>query len=1269
MCKKMICLMSFVLLLGVGIPAFAQATYPGRMGINFGFTDVFVDVVKQGYRWSKPDGSGGWTDLTSSDVDADGWPKTDVRWVQDWRPVAEWSGSIDDPDVYRVDRSGVYKCSFTGQATLTHIDGPFTIENQAYDSGSNTTTFDINISAPGTNHGLIVMSFTDTKRTPSDPVGSGLTNYKVIRPGYPADTTQIFNQPFLDAMNYASFAYIRVMDFANTNGNTEWDAEGPILQHWANRKKTTDATQNTMSTLNKKDGAAWEYHAQLCNTLNKDLWLNIPVAVDDDYILQLATLIHNNLNSNLNIYLEYSNEVWNYGFNQYSWNKAMAEDEVNAGGSDLDYDGSTDHEVWARRRYARRTKEIVDIFASVFGTGEINNRLRGVMCWWTGAGTGNYINMLNYLNDNHGAPSGYLYAIGITTYFAGNAATGGSGTENYTVDQILDDMHNDILSGAANRQDLINLAATWNLVGGCCAYEGGPGGGGGSTTNIANRITAHRVQRMATEYKFNAADNFFDLGGNLMTQFSLYSSYNRYGMWGLTDDITNPDRNYKFGAVRDLLGDSATEPPLAPTNLAATAGDSQVFLTWDPSSGAQSYNVKRSTTSGGPYTEIATGITDTQYTDTDLANGTTYYYVVSATNQIGESGNSNEASATPAPDTTPPAAPTGLTADPGNTKAYLDWNDNAESDLSYYNVYRDTTSGGPYTQVATDVTSSDYTDTGLTNGTTYYYVVTAVDTSSNESQYSGEASVTPQAGGTATLNPTADASTQSSDCNTAYVRFSQWNQIMMKFELSSIVIPVNSATLRLYYEGTEARQIIIMDATSDVWDECGTLPSKGSTQMAYVDATGAGWYEFDVTSYVGTEAEGDNVITFCITSDAGNWQKITSREGANPPELVVVYGSGGSPPAAPANLSATPLDSQVDLTWDASAGADTYTVYRGTGGNYNPVASGLSDTSYSDSAVTNGTTYYYYVTAVNTNGESEASNQVSATPQPAPGQASNPSPADAATDVSTTATLSWTAGTGADSHNVYFGTASPGTFQGNQTAATFDPGTLANSTTYYWRIDEVNAYGTTTGVVWSFTTIAAPPGQASNPSPADAATGVDINADLSWTAGAGADSHDVYFGTVTSPPFVQNQTATTYDPGTLAEVTTYYWRIDEVGAGGTTTGIVWSFTTAAGCVSSTTHVESIVCDTLKGDKGARYGQVTVTIYDNCGNAVSGADVTGTFTGDFNEQLTGTTDGTGAAVITTTTQVKRPSYTFCVDNVIHATLTYNSADNAETCDSY
>jgi len=154
---------------------------------------------------------------------------------------------------------------------------------------------------------------------------------------------------------------------------------------------------------------------------------------------------------------------------------------------------------------------------------------------------------------------------------------------------------------------------------------------------------------------------------------------------------------------------------------------------------------------------------------------------------------------------------------------------------------------------------------------------------------------------------------------------------------------------------------------------------------------------------------------------------------------------------------------------------------------------------------------------------------------------------------------------------------------------------MNNGTTYYWRIDEVNAGGTTTGVVWSFTTIVAAPGPASNPTPADSATDVAIDTDLSWTAGSGATSHDVYFGDTSPGTFQGNQGGTTFDTGTMANSTIYYWRIDEVNTGGTTTGTVWSFTTEAaisppGQASSPTPADSAVDVAIDTDLSWTNGQ-------------------------------------------------------------------------------
>ena len=94
-------------------------------------------------------------------------------------------------------------------------------------------------------------------------------------------------------------------------------------------------------------------------------------------------------------------------------------------------------------------------------------------------------------------------------------------------------------------------------------------------------------------------------------------------------------------------GGGGGNPPPAPTGLTATAGNAQVSLSWSASAGATSYNVMRGTASGGPYSSVGSPA-NTSYTDTGLTNGTTYYYVVTAVDANGASGDSNQASATPA---------------------------------------------------------------------------------------------------------------------------------------------------------------------------------------------------------------------------------------------------------------------------------------------------------------------------------------------------------------------------------------------------------------------------------------------------------------------------------------------------------------------------------------------------------------------------------------------------------------------------------------------
>ena len=154
--------------------------------------------------------------------------------------------------------------------------------------------------------------------------------------------------------------------------------------------------------------------------------------------------------------------------------------------------------------------------------------------------------------------------------------------------------------------------------------------------------------------------------------------------------------------------------------MAAVAGNGSVALSWSASATATNYYVKRSTTSGSGYTTIATNAS-LAFTNTGLANGTLYYYVVSAVNAGGESTNSTEISATPQP---PPAAPTGLVAIAGNGKVALSWS--ASATATNYYVKRSLTSGAGFTTIATNA-SLTFTNTGLNNGTLYYYVVSGVN--------------------------------------------------------------------------------------------------------------------------------------------------------------------------------------------------------------------------------------------------------------------------------------------------------------------------------------------------------------------------------------------------------------------------------------------------------------------------------------------------------------------------------------------------------------
>jgi hypothetical protein len=151
------------------------------------------------------------------------------------------------------------------------------------------------------------------------------------------------------------------------------------------------------------------------------------------------------------------------------------------------------------------------------------------------------------------------------------------------------------------------------------------------------------------------------LHGKISNIWGVYRSDDQAATWTRINDnqhqyggiaqVTGDPKIYGrcyIGALGIVYGDLPNQPPFTPTGLTATSSNAAVSLTWNASDLANSYMIGRSTTTGGPYTDIATGVTATTYLDTGLINGATYYYVVAATNAYGLSSNSAEVNATPA---------------------------------------------------------------------------------------------------------------------------------------------------------------------------------------------------------------------------------------------------------------------------------------------------------------------------------------------------------------------------------------------------------------------------------------------------------------------------------------------------------------------------------------------------------------------------------------------------------------------------------------------
>jgi len=310
------------------------------------------------------------------------------------------------------------------------------------------------------------------------------------------------------------------------------------------------------------------------------------------------------------------------------------------------------------------------------------------------------------------------------------------------------------------------------------------------------------------------------------------------------------------------------------------------------------------------------------------------------------------------------------------------------------------------------------------------------------------------------------------------------------------------------------------------------------------------------------------------------------------------YVAGIEPGASPRAKAGDPVpadgafleDTWGNFSWRPGSHAVSHDVYFGE--NFNDVNDGTEGTFLGNQAATffvagfpgfpcpdglvPGTTYYWRIDEVNDlDPNSPWKSDVWSFNIP-PKTAYNPVPAEGAESIDLNVELSWTPGIGAKLHTIYFGD----NFDDVNNAAvglplgttTYTPGPLKLAKIYYWRVDEFDIFETHKGDVWSFTT----QGAVGSPDPSNGAVDVEHTPTLTWSPGAYAASHQLYFGddqeavrnaNTGSPEYkgTGDLSAQSYEPGKLLWNTTYYWRIDEannVNPDSPWTGNVWSFTTA-----------------------------------------------------------------------------------------------------------
>jgi uncharacterized repeat protein (TIGR02543 family) len=480
------------------------------IGMNLGSIDdwatdwVFVDQFKMARTWlTREVNSYNWESGKQNEIplDANGWPTHLPFTASDGNQ--QYVHTIAPAYV-----SGTYTVIVDGAGQIQFKNAASATFNPA--GGTNTYT----ITVPSGSQGPTSLFIEIHQSSVSDPI----RNLRVIMPGFQTTyQTQPFHPLYLERLQ--PFTALRFMDWGKTNAS-------PLVS-WSDRTTANSFTQT------RQQGAAIEYMAQLANTLGKNPWICIPHKADDNYVRQAARLLRDNVDQNLKIYVEYSNETWNGGFEQTTYVQDMGQ------ALGLDPDRWT-----AGQKYCSlRSIQTWEIFIDEFGG---NSRLIKVMATQSAniSITNNRFDALNNpaINLNYTMPD----VLAIAPYFGKIYSPSDipPTVPNYpTVDEILQTVAPAEINNV--RLNVISQKAIADIQGNrLVCYEAGQHFVGlyeaVNDNNLTNILTsANRDSRMYNryiEYLNMLKANGVEMCGN----FSFIGSWNKWGSWGVLEYQDQP---------------------------------------------------------------------------------------------------------------------------------------------------------------------------------------------------------------------------------------------------------------------------------------------------------------------------------------------------------------------------------------------------------------------------------------------------------------------------------------------------------------------------------------------------------------------------------------------------------------------------------------------------------------------------------------------------------------------------------------------------------